>query len=95
MEENYLVNQIGLQSKKQKLIEKKEKKKKPKKEVKAKKKKKIKKIIGIKIKIEIIIIEKNLDRKKLIFVTIVEKKDIGLMNVMNIEEKGKILIYKM
>jgi hypothetical protein len=50
-------------------------------------------IIRTNIKIEIIIIKEEVDRKKLIYVIIVEKKDIGQMNAMKIEEKGKIYKY--
>ena len=72
-----------------KLVERKEKEKKEKMRV----KKKIEKIIKIEkeIEIRIIIIKEELDQKKLIFVIIVEKKAIGLMNVTKIEEISKYI----
>jgi hypothetical protein len=50
--------------------------------------------IGIEIEIEIIIIEEEvMDQKRLINVLIVEKKAIGLMNVIIREKKGKYIYF--
>ena len=91
MEGNYLANQIELLQKRLKLVKRKEKKER----IEAEVEKKIEKIIKIEkeIEIRIIIIKEELDQKKLIFAIIVEKKDIGQMSVMKIEEIGKY-IYK-
>ena len=89
MEGNYLANQIELLQKRLKLVKRKEKKER----IEAEVEKKIEKIIKIEkeIEIRIIIIKEELDQKKLIFAIIVEKKDIGQMSVMKIEEIGKYI----
>lgn len=45
------------------------------------------------IEIGIIIIEGEVDQKKLIYVSIVAKKVIGLMNVVFHEKKGKKILF--